>query len=72
MVSQTPSQTGSDVIVSISSFDDSNIHETFLKNVRRAKYEKPTPVQKWAIPLIGAGRDLMACAQTGSGKTVCL
>lgn len=34
-----------------------------------AKYTKPTPVQKNAVGVILAGRDLMACAQTGSGKT---
>ena len=55
---------------SICSFEDAGLNDTFLANVRRAKYDKPTPVQKWAIPLIVAGRDLMACAQTGSGKTV--
>src|SRR2546430_16710676 len=32
-------------------------------------YEKPTPVQEQAIPLVLAGRDLMAGAQTGTGKT---
>uniref|UniRef100_A0A1I8FRC9 RNA helicase n=1 Tax=Macrostomum lignano TaxID=282301 RepID=A0A1I8FRC9_9PLAT len=37
--------------------------------VKLIGYQKPTPVQKWAIPTTLAKRDLMACAQTGSGKT---
>ena len=53
-----------------SSFDQAGLLETFRENVRRAKYEKPTPIQKWAIPHIMANRDIMGCAQTGSGKTV--
>ncbi|KAG8035056.1 hypothetical protein G9C98_001546 [Cotesia typhae] len=38
-------------------------------NIKKSNYTKPTPVQKHAIPIILQGRDLMACAQTGSGKT---
>ena len=39
------------------------------KNVQRMHYERPTPIQRHAIPLALDGRDLMCCAQTGSGKT---
>lgn len=40
-----------------------------MENVKRAGYDRPTPIQKWTIPSILAGRDIMGCAQTGSGKT---
>ncbi len=40
-----------------------------LAAIRELGYEKPTPVQEQAIPLVLAGRDLMAGAQTGTGKT---
>lgn len=54
---------------SISSFSDLSLHRIIRTNVDLAQYERPTPVQKHAIPIIASGRDLMACAQTGSGKT---
>jgi ATP-dependent RNA helicase RhlE len=40
-----------------------------MRAVAELGYEKPTPVQEQAIPLVLAGRDLMAGAQTGTGKT---
>lgn len=53
----------------IKSFSDSGLRDYLLQNVRKSHYTKPTPIQKYAIPTIMDKRDLMACAQTGSGKT---
>ncbi|XP_071320116.1 probable ATP-dependent RNA helicase DDX4 isoform X2 [Trachinotus anak] len=53
----------------IMTFDEAGLCESLRKNVSKSGYVKPTPVQKHGIPIISAGRDLMACAQTGSGKT---
>ena len=61
--------TGRDPVQPITSFQEAALYDTFKSNVEKAKYVKPTPVQKYSIPAILAGRDLMACAQTGSGKT---
>jgi ATP-dependent RNA helicase RhlE len=40
-----------------------------VKGVRAAGYTQPTPIQAKAIPLVLSGRDLIAAAQTGTGKT---
>ena len=61
---------GKEAIIPIQGFHQAQLYETFQGNVKKAGYTKPTPVQKYAIPAILAGRDVMACAQTGSGKTV--
>lgn len=61
--------TGNNVPTPITSFESSGLNEQITDNVRKANYTVPTPVQKYAIPIGLAGRDLMACAQTGSGKT---
>uniref|UniRef100_A0A182SE77 RNA helicase n=1 Tax=Anopheles maculatus TaxID=74869 RepID=A0A182SE77_9DIPT len=61
--------TGDDVPAHINTFDDIELTEIIDNNIKLARYDKPTPVQKYAIPIILSGRDLMACAQTGSGKT---
>ncbi|XP_048049922.1 DEAD-box helicase 3 X-linked a isoform X9 [Megalobrama amblycephala] len=53
----------------IESFHDVDMGEIIMGNINLSRYTRPTPVQKYAIPIIKAKRDLMACAQTGSGKT---
>lgn len=60
---------GENAPLPINSFDTSGLRTILVENIKKSGYRKPTPVQKYAIPIIMAGRDLMACAQTGSGKT---
>ncbi|WFD22510.1 RNA helicase [Malassezia equina] len=61
--------TGHDVPEPIVEFTHPPVDEHLISNIRLARYTTPTPVQKYSIPIVGAGRDLMGCAQTGSGKT---
>jgi len=50
-------------------FADLNLDKNILSAVRSEGYESPTPIQAQAIPFALDGRDIMASAQTGSGKT---
>ena len=61
--------TGDQVPSPIASFEEAQLPPALAANTIRCKYTKPTPVQKYSIPIGLARRDLMACAQTGSGKT---
>ena len=51
------------------SFSKLKLSEPVLKAVAEAGYTAPTAIQKQAIPVILSGRDLLAAAQTGTGKT---
>lgn len=50
-------------------FDELGLAAPILAAVKEIGYKTPTPIQQQAIPLVLAGRDLMAQAQTGTGKT---
>jgi ATP-dependent RNA helicase RhlE len=50
-------------------FQDFNFHPDLIEGLLAMNYTKPTPIQEQAIPVILEGRDLIACAQTGTGKT---
>ncbi len=50
-------------------FQDLGLSATALESVTDLGYDEPTPIQEQAIPLALTGRDLLACAQTGTGKT---
>ncbi|ODV79275.1 DEAD-domain-containing protein [Suhomyces tanzawaensis NRRL Y-17324] len=53
----------------ITSFTAPPLDPLLVENVTLSRFIKPTPVQKYSVPIVAGGRDLMACAQTGSGKT---
>jgi ATP-dependent RNA helicase RhlE len=50
-------------------FQQLNIIEPILKALKHEGYSKPTPIQEQAIPIVLKRRDLLGCAQTGTGKT---
>jgi ATP-dependent RNA helicase RhlE len=50
-------------------FDDFNFDADLLEGLYSMGYKTPTPIQQQAIPVISANKDLIACAQTGTGKT---
>jgi ATP-dependent RNA helicase RhlE len=52
------------------SFNPLHVHPDLLKGIRDLGFTRPTPIQTEAIPPAMSGRDLLVCAQTGSGKTV--
>jgi ATP-dependent RNA helicase RhlE len=51
------------------SFNELGLSEPLLKAVRDQGYDTPSPIQAQAIPAVLSGRDVMAAAQTGTGKT---
>lgn len=53
----------------MSSFQDFAVSPTLLQSLERMKYTEPTPVQEQAIPVLLNGSDIIASAQTGTGKT---
>src|SRR3990167_856580 len=51
------------------SFEKLGLHANTLRAITEVGYEAATPIQEQAIPLLLEGRDLIALAQTGTGKT---
>lgn len=50
-------------------FNELNLKKPILTALEKLKYEEPSPIQEKSIPVILDGRDVLGCAQTGSGKT---
>ncbi|HTI57924.1 DEAD/DEAH box helicase [Mucilaginibacter sp.] len=50
-------------------FQDFNFNEHLTEGILSMGYTTPTPIQEMAIPVVLEGKDLIACAQTGTGKT---
>ena len=50
-------------------FDDLNLNPELIEAISYMGYKTPSPIQEQAIPEVLKGKDLIACAQTGTGKT---
>ena len=55
--------------VELKTFDDFNLNEILLNNIKQAQFEAPSPVQNMAIPKMLLGRDILCQAKSGTGKT---
>lgn len=53
----------------LTSFKDLKVNVSILDALEKLGYQNPTPIQEQAIPVVLAGKDLLGCAQTGTGKT---
>ncbi|KAI0172471.1 DEAD-domain-containing protein [Hypoxylon sp. FL1284] len=62
-------QEGDIRVLPIETFEAAGLHPAMAKNVEMSGYKTPTPIQQYCIPAIKMGHDLIAVAQTGSGKT---
>jgi len=65
-VTETTTETPATPVVTFATL---GLHPSILKSVEESGYTVPTPIQAEAIPTVMAGHDLMASAQTGTGKT---
>ena len=57
------------IIISILTFKEFGLDESLIEGIEASGYENATPVQEQVIPLILNGQDIIASAQTGTGKT---
>ena len=53
----------------VEGFEDMALHPNIVADIRYHDYERPTPIQAQAMPVALSNRDILGCAQTGSGKT---
>ena len=53
----------------MTAFNELGLNAKLIQNIAAKGYDTPSPIQAKAIPLVLSGRDLMAAAQTGTGKT---
>ncbi|KAJ4343851.1 hypothetical protein N0V87_000134 [Didymella glomerata] len=60
---------GPEKVLPVRDFDDAGLHPVMLENVKLCRYSVPTPIQSYCIPAVLTGHDVVAIAQTGSGKT---
>ncbi|MCJ1313536.1 hypothetical protein MMC25_007215 [Agyrium rufum] len=56
-------------IAPVTKFENAGLHPVMLENIKLCGYRAPTPVQAYCLPAVLQGQDIIAIAQTGSGKT---